>query len=59
MLDGYDNVADRTSYYRLEPNDDAYTLNIPKNVRDFQNSIGSNPRPDRPAFETVNRREYK
>ena len=59
VLDGYDNVADRTSYYRLEPNDDAYTLNIPKNVRDFQNSIGSNPRPDRPAFETVNRREYK
>lgn len=57
VLDGYDHVADHTSYYRLEPNDDAYTLNIPKNVRDFQNSIGSNPRPERPAFETVNRRE--
>ncbi|MGN0280865.1 MAG: RagB/SusD family nutrient uptake outer membrane protein [Prevotella sp.] len=52
----YDNIADHTSYYRLEPNDDAYTLNIPKNTRDFQNSIGSNPRPDRQPFKTENRR---
>lgn len=31
--------------YRLEKNDDAYTLNIPKTVREFQPSIGSNSRP--------------
>ena len=53
----YDNIADRTSYYRLEPNDDAYTLDIPKNTKDFQSTIGSNPRPDRQPFETENRRD--
>lgn len=42
-----------TNYYRLEKNDDAYTLNIPKNVRDFQNSIGSNERPDRQPYNIV------
>lgn len=42
-----------TRYYRLEQNDDAYTLNIPKNVRDFQNSIGSNERPDRQPYNVV------
>jgi hypothetical protein len=42
-----------TSYYRLEQGDDAYTLNLPKSVRDFQNSIGSNSRPSRQAFRVV------
>ena len=46
----YYDVRQYTNYYRLEPNDDAYTLNIPKDVRDFQPSIGSNTRPDRPYF---------
>lgn len=47
-------VPSYTCYYRLEPYDDAYTLDIPKTVRDFQNSIGSNPRPARPPYNTVN-----
>lgn len=51
---GYVEVPSYTHYYRLEPYDEAYTLNIPKSVRDFQNSIGSNPRPYRPPFEIVN-----
>ena len=38
---------DRTDYYKLEKNDAAYVLDIPKNVKDFQPSIGSNPRPQR------------
>ena len=37
----------KTDYYQLEKNDDAYVLDIPKNVKDFQPSIGSNPRPQR------------
>lgn len=37
----------RTDYYKLEKNDAAYVLDIPKNVKDFQPSIGSNPRPVR------------
>ena len=40
------------SKYRLEKNDAAYTLDIPKQVRDFQSSIGSNQRPVRAAFES-------
>ena len=40
------------SKYRLEKNDAAYTLDIPKQVRDFQPSIGSNQRPVRAAFES-------
>ncbi|MCM1313310.1 MAG: RagB/SusD family nutrient uptake outer membrane protein [Bacteroides sp.] len=47
-------VPSYTRFYRLEQNDDAYTLNIPKSVRDFQNSIGSNPRPDRQPFAETN-----
>lgn len=38
---------DKTDYYKLEKNDAAYVLDIPKNVKDFQPSIGSNPRPQR------------
>lgn len=40
------------SKYRLEKNDAAYTLDIPKQVRNFQPSIGSNQRPVRAAFES-------
>ena len=46
-------VRDHTNYYRLEPNDEAYTLDIPKQVRDHQVSIGSNPRPYRQPFKVV------
>jgi hypothetical protein len=42
----------RTDYYRLEKNDAAFVLNIPKKVREFQNSIGSNDRPDRSIVRT-------
>lgn len=49
----YEYKKQYTKYFRLEKNDDAYTLNIPKNIRDFQNSIGSNVRPDRQPFKTV------
>lgn len=41
-------------WYRLEPNDDAYTLPIPRKVREFQVSIGNNTRPARSAFRTEN-----
>jgi hypothetical protein len=40
--------------YRLEKNDDAYTLNIPKTVREFQPSIGSNSRPLRSSVSSNN-----
>lgn len=38
--------------YKLEKNDAAYVLNIPKSVRDFQPSIGYNERPNRPAYQS-------
>ena len=37
----------KIDYYKLEKNDGAYVLNIPKKVREFQPSIGSNERPQR------------
>lgn len=49
----YEDVKQATAYYRLLPNDEAYTLDIPYSVRSFQNSIGSNPRPVREAYNTV------
>lgn len=42
----------RIDYYKLNKNDEAYTLDIPKNVRDFQPSIGSNPRPARTLLKS-------
>lgn len=48
----YQKYRSNLSKYRLEKNDEAYTLNIPKQVRDFQPSIGGNSRPARPAFES-------
>lgn len=53
----YDDVRTKTNYYRLEPGDDAYTLNIPRSVREFQPSIGSNQRPDREPFDVKLRDE--
>ena len=41
-----------TIYYELHTGDGGMTLDIPKSVRDFQNSIGSNPRPLRNAIRT-------
>ena len=49
----YESKRQETRYYRLLPNDDAYTLDIPYNVRNFQNSIGSNTRPARQPFKTM------
>lgn len=37
-------------YFRLEEYDAAYTLPIPRKVRNFQPSIGNNARPERPSF---------
>jgi len=45
----YSNPISYIDTYRLEKNDAAYTLPIPKSVRDQQVSIGNNPRPDRKA----------
>lgn len=49
----YEDKRQETRYYRLLPNDDAYTLDIPYSVRNFQKSIGSNSRPTRQPFKTV------
>lgn len=43
----YNYSAKKINKYRLEKNDAAYTLDIPKTVKDFQPSIGSNERPVR------------
>lgn len=43
--------ASYTDYYRLEPNDKAYTLPIPREVYNFQISLGNNERPARGAYE--------
>lgn len=44
----------RTEYYRLEKNDEAYTLPVPRKVINFQNTLMQNNRPDRPSFKTDN-----
>lgn len=41
-----------TTFYEMKTNDGGLTLNIPKTVRDFQQSIGSNSRPLREAVES-------
>ena len=50
-----DYTAKKIDRYRLEKNDAAYTLNIPKSVRDFQPSIGSNERPARNPISSSER----
>lgn len=44
---------DHTDWYRLEKNDKAYTLPIPRTVRNFQVSLGNSNRPVRRAFATT------
>lgn len=49
-----------TRYFQLEANDEAYTLAIPQEVLDFQNTLGRNNRPERPGTQvTYERIDYK
>ena len=52
----YDNYGELlyADYYQLMPDDEAYTLPIPRKVREFQVSIGTNQRPERAAFKREN-----
>ena len=45
----FDNVFDPSypNYYKLEKNDPAYTLALPREVLEFQNTLGTNHRPVR------------
>ena len=43
-----------TDYYRLETNDPAYTLPVPRSVLDFQANMGTNIRPFRRPVRTIN-----
>lgn len=45
----YNVAIDYIDTYRLEEYDQAYTLPIPREIRQFQVSIGNNPRPARQA----------
>lgn len=45
---------DHTDWYKLEKNDQAYTLPLPRTVKNFQVSLGSIDRPARPIFRTTN-----
>ena len=47
-----DYAPDYNDWYRLEKNDDAYTLPIPREIRSFQVSLGNNERPVRKAYYT-------
>ena len=40
-------IPQSTNYYELSTDDGGMVLNIPKAVREFQNTIGSNERPIR------------
>ncbi len=44
----------RTRVYELEENDEAYTLALPQEVMDFQNTISSNERPERGPVQVIN-----
>ena len=47
--------VDRIRTYELEEYDEAYTLAFPKEVRDFQNTLATNDRPERqPIYSTEN-----
>ncbi len=50
ILDGY--YLDSYNVYRLEANDNAYTLPVPRAVSKFQVSLSANDRPDRKSIET-------
>lgn len=47
-----DYELDRIDWYRLEEFDAAYTLPIPRSVRNFQPSLGTNLRPARTPFKS-------
>lgn len=44
---------DHTDWYKLEKNDGAYTLPIPRTIRNFQVSLGNANRPYRQVFTTT------
>ena len=46
----YDDVIDRIDWYRLEKNDGAYTLPLPRDIRNFQVSLGNASRPSRSPY---------
>ncbi len=48
-LQGYTYVKGEVATYTLSSDDGGMVLDIPKSVREFQNSIGSNNRPERKA----------
>ena len=50
----YEWVAVQTNVYELEPNDDAYTLPIPREVLDYNIGMQNNERGARPIVETIN-----
>ncbi len=52
-LQGYSYVKGEVATYELSTDDGGMVLDIPKSVREFQNSIGSNPRPERKGDITV------
>lgn len=52
--ESYSYIISRARYYRLEQNDKAYTLALPKEVIEFQNTLGKNERPDRDPYDTIN-----
>ena len=43
----WDYIPTRIRTYELQENDEAYTLALPREVRDFQNTIATNNRPER------------
>ena len=50
FYDQYGQYIDYVERYVLERNDPAYTLPIPREVRNFQISLGNNVRPDRQPY---------
>ena len=52
-LQGYRYSKGEVATYELSTDDGGMVLDIPKSVREFQNSIGSNPRPERKGDITV------
>lgn len=46
----YQSVVDRIDWYRLEKNDGGYTLPIPRDIRNFQVSLGNSNRPPRTCY---------
>ena len=52
-LQGYSYVKGELATYELSTDDGGMVLDIPKSVREFQNAIGSNPRPERKGDITV------